>query len=386
MRKSAEGEARCGCETVLRLARWKPASLFLLLLIGLSPSGLPSAQTGASNKHVIYYGWGLPDSLYFRERWQELEQLPFDGVGIAIPLDRAAWASGRRDTKNQAGWQVMGEASLPTAALEAAAEDLRTPRWSRARHDFLPVALSSGVSARGLHWFDDARWGIIARNFGALARLARVGNLRGLIVDPEHYNYSLFSYREQRALAERPFEEFRAAARQRGREVMKAVAAELPDVVLLFLFGHSLPLNEMARELPPEHREYALLADFYDGILEEMPEEAQFVDGFEFSYPYRQREQFEAARVQIRERAVAATSRPEDFRRRVRAGFGLWLDYNDRKDYRTPADFAAAVRAALESSDGYVWIYAHKFSFFPPAEDARPFLAALQAARAKARP
>ncbi len=56
------------------------------------------------------------------------------------------------------------------------------------------------------------------------------------------------------------------------------------------------------------------------------------------------------------------------YARVVSAGFGLWLDYDWRrlgwdtrhpgKNYFTPEGFESALRAALEQSDEYVWIYA----------------------------
>ena len=55
------------------------------------------------------------------------------------------------------------------------------------------------------------------------------------------------------------------------------------------------------------------------------------------------------------------------YRRVVSAGFGLWLDYDWRKkgwntrdlekNHFSPAGFETSLRAALEQSDEYVWIY-----------------------------
>jgi hypothetical protein len=61
---------------------------------------------------------------------------------------------------------------------------------------------------------------------------------------------------------------------------------------------------------------------------------------------------------------------PTAYRRTVAPAFGLWLDYDWRKrgwkidrpasNYFTPEDFRAALAAALEQSDEYVWIYTER--------------------------
>ena len=58
---------------------------------------------------------------------------------------------------------------------------------------------------------------------------------------------------------------------------------------------------------------------------------------------------------------------PQAYRRVVSPGFGLWLDRDWRKrgwntetlesNYFSPASFESALRAALERTDEYVWIY-----------------------------
>ena len=68
----------------------------------------------------------------------------------------------------------------------------------------------------------------------------------------------------------------------------------------------------------------------------------------------------------VRDAAALAADRAA-YRRVVSAGFGLWLDYDWRKkgwdtrepekNYFSPAGFETALRAALEQSDEYVWIY-----------------------------
>jgi hypothetical protein len=334
-----------------------------------------------SAKKLIYYGWGIRDTQYVRDRWQEMEQMPFDGTGIIVAVDRQAWQQGKTDTGNQLGWQVMGARAFRSEEFRDAIADLKAPRWRRFTDNFLPVVQSAALSAAGLHWFDDEHWRIVAQNFGVVAHIAAAGGLKGLILDPEDYNYALFRYADQRRQVDRPFADYVGVARQRGREVMAAVAAHLPRPVLISLYAYTLPLAERERSNRLEDTRYSLLPAFYDGLLEAMPAGGSLIDGYESAYPFKERGQFLEGYRRIRQDAIELSSVPELYRAKVRAGFGLWLDYGGKPGHFTPAEFRQAVSAALEVSDGYVWIYSHGPRFFPAANINSSYIEALAEAR-----
>jgi len=338
------------------------------------------AQDGSAKK-LIYYGWGIRDTQYVRDHWQEMEKMPFDGTGIIVAVDRQAWQQGKTDTGNQLGWQVMGKRAFRVEEFRDAIADLKTAKWRTFTDNFLPVSLSPAQSAAGLHWFDDARWQIIADNFGVVAQIAAAGGVKGLILDPEHYNYQLFRYADQRQLVDKSFEAHVQMARQRGRQVMEAVAAHRPNAVLLSLYAYTLPLVNLQRSGRLQEAAYSLLPAFYDGLLEAMPAAAQLVDGYEPAYPFKERRQFLDGYRRIRQEAVVLSAVPDRYRQQIGAGFGLWLDYNRKLEHFTPAEFRQAVRAALEVSDSYVWIYSQGPRFFPAANLDRAYIEALAEAR-----
>ena len=68
---------------------------------------------------------------------------------------------------------------------------------------------------------------------------------------------------------------------------------------------------------------------------------------------------------------------PELYRQRVRAGFGLWLDYSQKPNYFTPEEFQRALGYALEISDEYVWLYTHGPRFFPPTNIQPSYIEAI---------
>src|SRR5215813_8837263 len=83
---------------------------------------------GAQAKKLIQYGWGPPDTQYVRDHWQHIEELPFDGVGIVVAIDREAWRNGETSTVNQLGWQVMGAKAFQLQAFHEAIADLQATR------------------------------------------------------------------------------------------------------------------------------------------------------------------------------------------------------------------------------------------------------------------
>jgi hypothetical protein len=310
--------------------------------------------------------------------------MPFDGTGIVVAVDRQAWQQGKTDTSNQLGWQVMGKRLFRIEEFHETIADLQAAKWRTLTDNFLPVALSSGYAAQ-LNWFDDERWRVIVNNFRVVAQIAAAGGITGLILDPEHYNYALFRYADQRQQVDRSFADYAGVAQQRGREVMAAVAAHLPRAMLLSLYAYTLPLSQRERGKSLEDTGYGLLPAFYDGLLEAMPAGTFLVDGYESAYAFKERRQFLEGYRRMRQDAVALSAVPERYRQHVKVGFGLWLDYRQKLEHFSPAAFRQAVSAALEVSDGYVWIYSHGPRFFPPANLDPAYIEGLAEARRGAR-
>jgi len=350
----------------------------LLLIFGPWPAWVWAKEPGA--KKLLYYGWGAPDTQYVRDHWRQMEEMPFDGVGIVVAVDRQAWQQGKREGGNQLGWQVMGRRPFKVEEFGEAIADLQAAQWRTCTDNFLPVALSSG-SATGLNWFDEERWRTVANNFGVLARIAAEGGAKGLILDPERYGYGLFSYSDQRQQVDKPFGEYADMARRRGREVMTVIATALPEAVLFSLYGYTLPLNELHRSKRLREADYGLLPAFYDGLLEAMSAGASLVDGYEFAYAFKEQKQFFDGYNQIHQAALILSAVPARYQEKVSAGFGLWLDYQKQLKHFTPEEFRQAVSAAFEVSDRYVWIYTQGPRFFPPSGVAASYIEAMASAR-----
>jgi hypothetical protein len=310
-----------------------------------------------------------------------MEKMPFDGIGIVTAIDRSKPTRGKGATSNQLCWQLMGPKQFRIEDFQEAIADLKTPKWKKFTDNFLPVALSSSVSANGLNWFDEKRWQIIRENFKVLARIASEAGAKGFILDPEHYNYELFGYISQRKQVDKPFEYFVEIARRRGREVMAAIAESLPNPIILSLYAYTLHLNESRRGNTLKKWEYDLLPAFYDGFLESMSARSILIDGYEFAYGFKERRQFLDGYRQIHRDATRLSKFPDLYREKIRAGFGLWIDYQSQQNYFSPEELQKAVGAALEVSDGYVWIYSQSPQFFPLSEIPTSYIEAISEGR-----
>src|SRR5262249_45070527 len=103
------------------------ATMWVALTVALW-AALACAQDGGPKK-LIYYGWDVRDTQYVRDRWREMEQMPFDGTGIVVVVDRQAWRRGKTDTGNQLGWLLMGRRAFRIEEFREAIADLKVAKW-----------------------------------------------------------------------------------------------------------------------------------------------------------------------------------------------------------------------------------------------------------------
>jgi hypothetical protein len=296
---------------------------------------------------------------------------------VVVAIDRDAWARGQTESTNSLSWRVMGTTRFKIEQFERAIEDLRTLRRDVLWQVFLPVILS-GDAARGLDWFDDERWRVAIANVEVMAQIAAAGGAKGFLFDPEDYA-GVTLLREAPPSNPLRRDALRGKARQRGREAMGAIARHVPDAMIVSLYGHSLVLKHKGST----PREFELVGPFLDGVVETMSGNSIFVDGFEYSYGFKKREQFVAGAREIRELGERVTEVGGAFRRRVRPGFGLWIDFRAQLNHWSPAEFATAVGEALDVSGTCVWIYGHTVRFFPPDVNADTYGRAIRKVRAE---
>lgn len=329
------------------------AGLCLFLGLVFTP---PASAAGPRPKALIEFGWDEPDTSFLRAHLAEMERTPFDGCVFHVD------ARPRDGKPSSLTWEGWGRRAFAEDDVAPARADLRALRPARFARNFLRFNTTPG----DVDWFDD--FGPVVANARLAAALARDGRAAGLLFDTEHYQGLLFSYRAQRDAKSKSWDDYAAQARLRGREVMAAFQEGFPDAVILLTFGASLPRSQMLRGgRPLADVSYGLLVPFLDGMVEAARGGTRIVDGFELSYGYKTPAQFAAGHRLMTEGVAPIIADAAAYRRVVRPGFGLWLDNEWRtrgwdvvdlsKNDFTPEAFEASVRAALERSDEFVWIY-----------------------------
>ncbi|SFH93204.1 hypothetical protein [Planctomicrobium piriforme] len=347
----------------------------LCLLIGFA-SGKVSAQPHSPQSHnshqrkLIEWGWDEPDTQFLREHCAEMQQYPFDGVVFHL--------SGSGNFT----WDAWGGRAFTRAEFQRDIENLQATQFGRLTDNFIRLNVSPGKN----DWFDDATWKVILENSSHAAAIAKQTGCKGLLFDTEQYLGEPFNYRSQ---PPRPIAEYRAQVRKRGREWIRAINHEFPDIVIMLSFGYRTAQPKPGQS--PEDAKYALLPDFLDGILEACSEQTVIVDGWEQSYGYRNPEQFAQARHTIREDALNWTAVPEQYRKHMHAAFGIWMDFNLKDhgwhtddlsmNYFSPAAFQSSVEAALGQSDRYVWIYTEQPRWWTNEKLPGEYVEALKSAR-----
>jgi hypothetical protein len=355
---------------------------FILFLGAVAAAVVPAeARPGAGKgplkwKKLIEWGWDEPDTKFMRANVAKMERLPFDGLVFHA-------SSGKGENL---AWEAWGGRKFAPADFKQAVDDLKATKFNRFTDRFLRVNVTPGK----VGWFDDDAWARVVNNFAVAARVARDGGCKGFMFDTEQYEgVTVFDYRKQKDAPKKSFADYQAQARRRGREWAKAVNEHYPDVTILLTFGYAVSHWRAGRPKDRSTAPYGLLADFLDGVLGACSKETALVDAWEFSYPYKERKQFERAHETITKEALGWTAEREKYRRHVRAGFGVWMDHRRKgwdvadfsKNYFSPAEFEAAVRSALHVSDRYVWVYSERPRWWTGEMLPKAYVEALARAR-----
>jgi len=319
----------------------------------------------ASEKKLVAVGWAMPNASLLRERADLMDALPYQGSSLRFTGRNGApfldFAFGRDEWKEEDIAQII--------------EDLAAAQPKRHTECFLDIKATPG----DVDWFDDEGWAVIVEHCRTAARVAKEGGIPGLMFDPESYDNAQFGYQSQPEMAEHSFEEYERMARQRGREVMAAMADEYPDITVLTLFMLSIFQRQAGHpSLALEVNRYGLYPAFVDGWLDAAPPNVKLVDGCEGAYRFNSKVEYMAAANAIRNTCQYLVS-PENrykYRAQVQVSFGLYADaYVNTPDaswYIDPGDgtpverFRANLEYALEAADEYVWLYGEKASWWVP--------------------
>jgi hypothetical protein len=313
------------------------------------------AQSKPMEKKLIEFGWDEPTNHFMREHITEMEQTPFDGTVFDIIGKDEKGADIRFIS------ECWGKRKFTNAVLKPALDDLKATPFKKFKHNFLRFDVTPG----DVDWFDD--FSAVASNARLAAFIAREGGAKGILFDVEAYGSPLWDYSKVKNAKTKSFDEYAEQVRKRGRELMQAFQKGYPGVKIFLTFGFTLP--QMQIEANPKGLsavEYGLMPALLNGMLDAAEGESQIIDGFEPSYAYKEKAQFDEA-LKIRERSTKLVADKDKYAKHFAHGFGIWMDEDwrkygwDEKDFSknffSPSQFEKTVKMALDYSDEYVWIY-----------------------------
>ena len=331
-------------------------STHMLWVCVIMHAAVSAAAERGNGKKLIEFGLDEPDTAFMRAHVAEMEATPFDGCVFH------AYATDDKGKAEPFMWQCWGKRAFAQTSLGRSLEELKATRFHRFTDNFLRF----NTTPADLDWFDD--YSAVVSNAKLAASFAHDGGCAGILFDIEQYNQPLFNHSKQRDAKSKSWSEYGAQARKRGREVMGAFQAGYPDVTIFLTYGYSLPWRQARNDLAKlPSAQYGLLAPFLDGMLDAARGNTRIIDGYESSYGYKDTARFAAAYETMSTGVLAIVADPQKYRRHFQFGFGVWMDNNSHrqkwdvedfpKNFYTPDAFAKTVRAALERTDEYVWIY-----------------------------
>jgi len=307
------------------------------------------------------------DPKILRENVEKFEKdIPFDGfiMRVVLPvIDNGA-------KKEFHGQGKSNGIRLTKEHFTDYVENLKNTNFRQLRHNFLCVNSAQFSN----NWFDDQSWDRDVNNHSLVAWAAKNANFKGVVLDVEAYPFTerIFQFRPQHGHS---FEETYAKARERGRQYMRAVGTEFPEIVLftyfsLDFFYYNAPLISSSPMEMLKSDQYGLLAAFMNGMYDAIPPGAKIVDGHEMAgYAATKETDFKNVidNYYRRSRLLVA---PENLNKYVAQTSLSIATYNDAyvsfmNEYPAFAAendhawlFARNLRMAVEYSDEYAWTYA----------------------------
>jgi len=334
-------------------------------------------------KKLIESSMHIVTAQQLRRDLKEMEKSPFDGLVVAMPVFEAP-----AGTPDMPLSRAFENRKWEKAWFKKSIEDLKACRSEKLTDIFLTFNSNPG----SVDWFDDAGWKQIVDHFRIAAWVAKQSGAKGLMWDPEPYDRPLcaFAYNAQPDFRKHTFAEYCAKARERGRECMKAMAAEYPDMTIFGYYLEScvLGLNPWHKYSAAEAADpklnlvkdgwFSLHPAFLDGWFDALPPKMKLVDGDEHGYWYPDETGFlrSVGRIKTDGQLLVSPENRSKYRNQVQVGFGLYIDnllpgsrWEPEGNPTTPETLEKRLGFALNAADEYVWIWNEGGTFWPKSSE-----------------
>ncbi|HTF56993.1 MAG TPA: hypothetical protein VK661_07145 [Planctomycetota bacterium] len=351
--------ARCAERRLLILGR----SLLLILGVALlnPPMGASASRAPAASPSLIHLpSWhgshSTPD--FINANLAFLETQPFTGLAVYLmdPSGAVNVTTG-----------IMTDTSMSYEAITGVLAPIAGMNSPQLRENFAYIQTYTPPDV-----FDD--WSIPVANFANLARALKEAGLKGIFFDDEQYFSQWPNYPDGVAYPQTPLSMYQAQTILRGREVMEAMVAEFPEIVVLTMHGPyvSEPSAPVALGFPPLHEYNELQGPFFTGFMEGAGPLTEVVDGGEL-YALRSPMHFKASylwrKYDIASPEVDCAFIPADLRPswpdRVSIAFAIYNQpyYGQPMD---PSILMTTLANALRVTDRWTWFYAEGMTFLKP--------------------
>jgi len=362
------------------------AAMILLVSACLPGPGAPSAppsRDGAPRRLLLYDWFGsspCPTPAFIRANRAYLESLPFDGVVVCLR---------NPDLSDNVSVSTMTNRPVGHDAFARVLEPMRGLPFKSLTRNFAGV-----LSNRPPDFFND--WSIVIRNFADLAQAVREAGLEGIFFDNTNYFSKWADHPEGVEHPTRSLRDYQEQARFRGRQVMEAMTARFPDVVVISVHGPYVSEPKAPAPLFPQWQDaHDLAGAFFCGMAEGAGKRASCVDGGEL-FALRTAEEFRDSyawrKIGIASEKVKCAFLPPGLGRawpdRIDVAFGVSdRPFQDRD--MTPDRLRSTLAHALRQSDRYVWLRVEGPTFLRPEKEGGKtdeWVGAVRGAKAEANP
>jgi len=349
-------------------------------------AGLPAAQAsppgGGGASFLILHDWHAkspgPTPTFLRQNKTFLETLPFDGIAVYLRSP---------DGTDNPTMDLMVNKPIGYPAIAKVLAPLKGLQFNNLTQNFAAI-----FSGRPPDFFND--WSTIIRNFSDLAKAIREVGLKGVYFDNENYFSKWSNYPMGVEFPAMTLKAYQDQARLRGRQVMEAMVATFPDIVVISLHGPYISEPKAPVPLFPQWwSTNQLMGPFFSGFMEGAGKKATVVDGgklFHLRTPQEFLDSYNWRKAGIVQDKVDSEFIPAQLRlawaARINVAFGVYDQPVATADMH-PDILKPTLTAALRQSDRYAWFCAERNSYLKPAKDggaADTWVAAVRQGRADA--
>jgi hypothetical protein len=343
-------------------------------ILAPAPDLAAPVKSANSNKKLIEYGWDKPKPTQMTRA--KLEASLFDGVTF----------------RSSAGDRTFTKTPLSAEGFETDIAAFKTINSKKLENSFYDI---QSYAAQDWDWFDETSWKASLANLTQSARVAKQSGLRGVMFDPEPYEFNPWDYAAQARAKTLSFAQYEAKLRERGAQAMGALEAAYPGVSFFSLKLISIfdldfaAAKSAANPYAASHSQLesdgsGLWVSFVEGMLSAASGQVRFIDGNEGSYDFLRASDFDTARTQ----ALGASGKSlqlvqpdlrQKYAQQVSFANSIFLDgvlnlfdsarffgYYLKSEGERLNLVTHNIYHGLRSSDEFVWVYGETPNWWEP--------------------